>query len=194
MLQCTTPGITVTKELSATTRAVLDQIRVILIWAVFLIPWGPFLCAVQDYFHWTAVWHLLFVLFVIIHVSHVAHRSVYPYLWSLDLQWRYYYASDQKVHSQDGHIWFYKRRRDIFTKGVKLSKSFVMSYRNKYCNCYVSFIILMMRFGDVGSLPWLMLKKWYMITILIMKFNKPWSSYETIWELNGPESWNHFQL
>ena len=32
-------GITVTKHMSATTRTVLDQIRVILIWAVFLIPW-----------------------------------------------------------------------------------------------------------------------------------------------------------
>ena len=67
--------------MSATTRTVLDQIRVILIWAVFLIPWvsaivnsvitgssilfvyfqnkvtdpSDFLCAVQDYFHWTAV-------------------------------------------------------------------------------------------------------------------------------------------
>jgi len=47
-------GISVTKEMSATTRTILDQIRVILIWAVFLIPWGNFLCRVQDYFVWTA--------------------------------------------------------------------------------------------------------------------------------------------
>ena len=48
-------GISVTKEMSATTRSILDQIRVILIWAVFLIPWGNYLCRVQDYFVWTAV-------------------------------------------------------------------------------------------------------------------------------------------
>ena len=48
-------GISVTKMLKPTARAVLDQIRVILIWAVFLIPWGEYLCRVQDYFHWTAV-------------------------------------------------------------------------------------------------------------------------------------------
>ena len=48
-------GISVTKEMSATTRSILDQIRVILIWAVFLILWGNYLCRVQDYFVWTAV-------------------------------------------------------------------------------------------------------------------------------------------
>lgn len=48
-------GISVTKELSATTRAVLDQLRIIFIWAIFLIPFGPFLCRMQDYFHFTAV-------------------------------------------------------------------------------------------------------------------------------------------
>jgi len=47
-------GISVTKELSATTRAVLDQIRVILIWLVFLIPLGNFLCRLQDHFIFTA--------------------------------------------------------------------------------------------------------------------------------------------
>jgi len=47
-------GISVTKELSATTRAVLDQLRIIFIWAIFLIPFGPFLCRMQDYFHFTA--------------------------------------------------------------------------------------------------------------------------------------------
>jgi len=47
-------GITVAKELNATTRAVLDQLRIILIWVTFLAPYGPFLCSVQDYFHWTA--------------------------------------------------------------------------------------------------------------------------------------------
>jgi len=47
-------GISVTKELSATTRAVLDQIRVVLIWLVFLIPLGPFLCRLQDHFIFTA--------------------------------------------------------------------------------------------------------------------------------------------
>jgi len=47
-------GITVTRELSATTRAVLDQIRIIVIWAIFLIPLGPFLCRLQDHFQFTA--------------------------------------------------------------------------------------------------------------------------------------------
>ena len=40
-------GITVIKELSATTRAVLDQLRIVFIWAIFLIPFGPFLCIMQ---------------------------------------------------------------------------------------------------------------------------------------------------
>merc|ERR1719334_2691406 len=47
-------GISVTKELSATTRNVLDQIRVVLIWCVFIIPLGPYLCILQDHFTWTA--------------------------------------------------------------------------------------------------------------------------------------------
>jgi len=47
-------GISVTKELTATTRAVLDQIRVILIWAIFLFPFGPYLCKLQGFFHFTA--------------------------------------------------------------------------------------------------------------------------------------------
>jgi len=47
-------GISVTKELSATTRAVLDQIRIVVIWIVFIIPLGPFLCRLQDHFNFTA--------------------------------------------------------------------------------------------------------------------------------------------
>jgi len=47
-------GITVMKELTATTRAVLDQIRVVLIWLVFLIPLGPYLCRLQDHFSFVA--------------------------------------------------------------------------------------------------------------------------------------------
>jgi len=46
-------GITVTKELSATTRAVLDQIRIILITIVFTVPLGAYLCRLQQYFHFT---------------------------------------------------------------------------------------------------------------------------------------------
>jgi len=46
-------GITVTKELSATTRAVLDQIRIIIITIVFTIPLGAYLCRLQQYFHYT---------------------------------------------------------------------------------------------------------------------------------------------
>jgi len=56
-------GITVTKELSATTRAVLDQIRIILIWAFFLIPFGIYLCHVQTYFHYTAPIGLTIMIF-----------------------------------------------------------------------------------------------------------------------------------
>ena len=48
-------GTTVAKELDATTRAVLDQLRIVLIWVIFLLPLGEFLCRVQDFFHWTAV-------------------------------------------------------------------------------------------------------------------------------------------
>ena len=46
---CKCSGITVTKHMSATTRTVLDQIRVILIWAVFLIPWVSTLHSTLDY-------------------------------------------------------------------------------------------------------------------------------------------------
>lgn len=48
-------GFAVIKSLSATTAAVLRQVSIILVWAVFLIPWGPGLCRVQDHFSWTAV-------------------------------------------------------------------------------------------------------------------------------------------
>ena len=48
-------GITVAKKVDATTRAVLDQLRTVIIWAVFIIPFGPALCRVQQYFHFTAV-------------------------------------------------------------------------------------------------------------------------------------------
>jgi len=47
-------GITVMKELTATTRAVLDQIRVVLIYIVFLIPFGPYLCKEKDHFVFVA--------------------------------------------------------------------------------------------------------------------------------------------
>lgn len=46
-------GITVTKELSATTRAVLDQIRIVIIWVIFFIPFGPTLCAMHTHFVFT---------------------------------------------------------------------------------------------------------------------------------------------
>jgi len=46
-------GITVTKELSGTTRAVLDQIRIILITIVFTLPLGAYLCRLQQFFHYT---------------------------------------------------------------------------------------------------------------------------------------------
>ena len=48
-------GITVTKELSGTTRAVLDQIRIILITIVFTLPLGAYLCRLQQFFHFTMV-------------------------------------------------------------------------------------------------------------------------------------------
>jgi len=48
-------GISVTKELSATTRAVLDQIRIILITIAFTVPLGLFLCGLQQPFHYTVV-------------------------------------------------------------------------------------------------------------------------------------------
>jgi hypothetical protein len=49
-------GITVMKELTATTRAVLDQIRVILIYIIFLtLPLtGAFLCKERDHFVFVA--------------------------------------------------------------------------------------------------------------------------------------------
>jgi len=47
-------GITVMRELSATTRAVLDQLRIVFIWAIFLLPWGISLCRLQDKLTWMA--------------------------------------------------------------------------------------------------------------------------------------------
>jgi len=47
-------GITVMRELSATTRAVLDQLRIIFIWIIFLPTWGIELCRLQDKFTWPA--------------------------------------------------------------------------------------------------------------------------------------------
>jgi len=47
-------GITVAKKVDATTRAVLDQLRTVIIWATFLIPFGASLCRVQQYFDFTA--------------------------------------------------------------------------------------------------------------------------------------------
>merc|ERR1711973_703207 len=55
-------GISVTKELSATTRAVLDQIRLVAIWLIFMIPMGAFLCDVQGYFAWTGLVGLFIVI------------------------------------------------------------------------------------------------------------------------------------
>jgi len=52
-------GISVTKELSATTRAVLDQIRIILITIAFTVPLGVFICRLQQPFHFTVVIGLL---------------------------------------------------------------------------------------------------------------------------------------
>ena len=43
------------KEFSATTMSVLDQLRIVIVWLIFLVPWGPFLCRVQDTFHWVEV-------------------------------------------------------------------------------------------------------------------------------------------
>ena len=37
------------------TQTVLNQIRMVIVWAVFLLPWGSQLCRVQDYFHWIEV-------------------------------------------------------------------------------------------------------------------------------------------
>jgi len=45
-------GVSVTAELSSTTRAVLDNLRIIFIWAFFLIPFPSFLCEVRDEFHY----------------------------------------------------------------------------------------------------------------------------------------------
>ena len=57
-------GITVAKKVDATTRAVLDQLRTVIIWATFLIPFGASLCRVQQYFDFTAVgnYHYLHII------------------------------------------------------------------------------------------------------------------------------------
>jgi len=55
-------GFSVIKSLSATTASVLRQVSIILVWAVFLLPWGPSLCRVQDHFTWTALLGLVILI------------------------------------------------------------------------------------------------------------------------------------
>ena len=51
-----------TKELNATTSAVLDNIKLVIVWAFFLLPLGPNLCRVQKEFHWTSLVGLVIVV------------------------------------------------------------------------------------------------------------------------------------
>ena len=46
--------ISVTQRIGATTSAVLDNVRIVIVWAFFLVPFGEYLCRVQGSFHFTA--------------------------------------------------------------------------------------------------------------------------------------------
>ena len=54
--------LNVTNKISATTAAVLSNVRIIFVWAFFLIPFGPFLCRVEKEFHYTAVIALVLIV------------------------------------------------------------------------------------------------------------------------------------
>ena len=75
------------KELTASTRAVLDTIRIVLIWAIFLIPFGTSLCATQDNFVFVAVsFFFFFYKNEYLNIYYAAHRSHHSHLWGLYLQ------------------------------------------------------------------------------------------------------------
>ena len=137
-------GISVTKEMSATTRSILDQIRVILIWAVFLIPWGGYLCRVQDYFVWTAVrkqinkysynlWEN--ALSILNSFSIKQNLIILPGPWtgdpdrrSVGLQWHHHHAHGQEVHHQASTLWRTKPGR----RGTKVAFTLYRRVQNCY--------------------------------------------------------------
>ena len=59
--------LNVTNKISATTAAVLSNVRIIFVWAFFLIPFGPFLCRVEKEFHFTAVIALVLIMVGVFH-------------------------------------------------------------------------------------------------------------------------------
>ena len=59
---CIRDSLNVTNKISATTAAVLSNVRIIFVWAFFLLPFGPFLCRVEKEFHYTAVIALVLIV------------------------------------------------------------------------------------------------------------------------------------
>ena len=52
---CILSALNVSKSMSAAYSTVLSSLRPLIVWVIFLIPWGPYLCRVQGQFHYTAV-------------------------------------------------------------------------------------------------------------------------------------------
>ena len=46
--------IAISQNIGSTTAAVMDNVRILLVWAFFLVPFGEYLCRVQGEFHYTA--------------------------------------------------------------------------------------------------------------------------------------------
>ena len=87
------------------------QVSIILVWAVFLIPWGPGLCRVQDHFSWTAV-RICIWWFYCQDVSFLASRTVNTDHRSLDLQWHHPQANLHQNVPRVYNWWHHTRRRD----------------------------------------------------------------------------------
>ena len=59
---CIVSALVVSKAMSAAYTTVLSNLRPLIIWIFFLIPWGPYLCHVQGQFHYTAVISFVMVI------------------------------------------------------------------------------------------------------------------------------------
>ena len=55
-------SLVVSKVVSAAYSTVLYNLRPLIVWGIFLIPWGPYLCRVQGQFHYTAVISFVMVI------------------------------------------------------------------------------------------------------------------------------------
>ena len=54
--------IAVSQNIGSTTAAVMDNVRILPVWAFFLVPFGEYLCRVQGSFHYTATIGLVMLM------------------------------------------------------------------------------------------------------------------------------------